>query len=191
MINSTYQDIAAPVLSMDDHAGGNMAAEYLLSIGHESILGIFKADDQQGVNRMKGFIAAYQERPSLTIPGQFITYQTNEEKKELPERIEAILLKHDRPTAIICYNDQIALLVNSIAKKAGLRIPEDLSIVGFDDSLLAHMFDVKLTTIKHPKEQMGVDAANMILQLIESPNKQVQSIRYKPDLIIRESTKPI
>lgn len=192
MINSTYQDIDAPLLALDDCAGGKLATEYLLSIGHQNILGIFKADDQQGVDRMKGFISAYQERHTLSIPGQFITYYTNDEKKELLKRLKAILTKSDRPTAIVCYNDQIALLVNSIAKKLGLRIPDDLSLIGFDDSSLSHMFDFQLTTIKHPKEQMGIDAANMILTLIESPPVQpIQSIIYKPELIIRESTKPV
>ncbi|YCA44748.1 GntR family transcriptional regulator [Bacillus sp. JZ8] len=192
MIHSTYQDTNFPSLTMDDTKGGYMATEHLLSLGHRKILGIFKTDDHQGLKRMNGFISAYQQNPSLAVPGDFITYGTNEEKKELPQRIKASLTSSNRPTGIVCYNDQVALTVMSIAKELGLSIPEDLSVVGYDDSQVAKIVDVKLTTIKHPKEQMGIDAANMILKLIEAPlTKKVESIVYPPELVIRESTKEI
>lgn len=192
MINSTYQDLDFPILVIDDFKGGYMAAEHLISLGHRNILGIFKTDDQQGVNRMNGFISAYQKNPSLSLPGQFITYQTNEEKKELPERIKTNLTSASRPSGVICYNDQIAFLVISIANELGLNVPDDLSVIGYDDSPITNMLDINLTTIKHPKEQMGTDAGNMILKLIEAPgNRKIESIFYHPELIIRGSTKEI
>lgn len=190
MINSTYQDMDFPFLVVDDFKGGYMATEHLLTLGHVKILGIFKTDDKQGVNRMNGFIAAYQQQPSLASPGQFITFQTNEEKKELTDRIRTVLTQSNRPTGIVCYNDQIAFLVISIAKELGIAVPDELSVIGYDDSPIAKMLDIKLTTIKHPKEQMGTDAGNMILKLIGSQtSKDIESIVYEPELVKRDSTK--
>lgn len=192
MINSAYQDSDFPRITMDDFKGGYMATEHLLELGHVEILGIFKTDDQQGVKRMNGFISAYQQNPSVSSIGQFITFQTNEEKKELPERIRAVLKQANKPTGIFCYNDQVAVQVISIAKELGIDVPNELSIVGYDDSPIASILDVKLTTIRHPQEQMGIDAGRMILKLIESGTSDVaQSILYEPELITRQSTKEI
>lgn len=192
MINATYQEIDFPFIVVDDFKGGYLATDHLLSLGHVKILGIFKTDDKQGINRMNGFISAYQQKPSLGSPGQFITYQTNEEKKELSERIIAVLTEVNRPTGVVCYNDQVAFQVISIAKELGISVPDELSVVGYDDSPIANMLDVKLTTIKHPKEQMGTDAGTMILKLIENQtNMEIEPIVYEPELICRNSTKKL
>ena len=93
----------------------------------------------------------------------------------------------ERPTAIICYNDQIAAYAMQAIRDAGLRIPEDISITGFDDSDIAMAAEFKFTTVSHPKEDMGRRAArlliNMIQEKIEKPNYV-----YKPELLVRYST---
>lgn len=77
-----------------------------------------------------------------------------------------------------------------------IRVPDDISIVGFDDSQFARVSEVKLTTIRHPQSDMGMEAAKMILQLVDSQNKplsenEIESIVYEPELIIRNSTKKL
>ena len=81
-------------------------------------------------------------------------------------------------------------MVLNIAHKLNLRIPEDLSIIGFDDSLLSEIMEPKLTTMTHPKEKMGRDAAKLIVKLINNGNhfEENDSILYEPKLIIRNST---
>ena len=108
----------------------------------------------------------------------------------LPQRIECLLKLDKRPTGIFCYNDEIAYMVLSIARRLNIRIPEDLSIIGFDDSMLSKIMDPKLTSITHPKEQMGIDAANLIIKLINNNNEfdDNDSILYEPILVIRNST---
>ncbi|WP_180368507.1 substrate-binding domain-containing protein, partial [Oenococcus oeni] len=71
----------------------------------------------------------------------------------------------------------------------GWRIPEDISIIGFDDFKMSSYITPTLTTLSHPKSQMGRDAGKMILQLIN--NQKVESITYEPELILRKSVKPI
>ena len=81
-------------------------------------------------------------------------------------------------------------MVVNIARKLKLNIPDDLSIIGFDDSPLAKIMDPKLTSITHPKEKMGRDAAKLIIKLINNGNhfEENDSILYEPKLIIRYST---
>ncbi|MGG3923892.1 substrate-binding domain-containing protein, partial [Geobacillus thermodenitrificans] len=69
---------------------------------------------------------------------------------------------------------------------------DDLSIVGFDDSTFATATEVKLTTIRHPKMEMGIEAAQLLIQMIEQPTAEtIRDIIYKPELIVRNSTKEI
>lgn len=190
MINASYHGINTPSLRVDDFKGGEIATEHLISLGHKNIMGIFKVDDSQGINRMNGFISKCQENILPPNSNQILTYLSEDVEMLLPQRIESILKSKNRPTGIFCYNDEIAFMILSITRKMNLRIPEDLSIVGFDDSNLAVIMEPQLTSITHPKERMGVDAANLIVKLINNNNKfeNSDSILYKPKLILRNST---
>lgn len=97
-----------------------------------------------------------------------------------------ILNLEERPTAIVCYNDKVALRVIDNCRKDNIRIPKDLSIVSFDDSSLAVSSDIKLTTIKHPKEDMGIRAAKCIIDMIEGRIDKPQ-YTYDAELIVRDS----
>lgn len=192
-INASYPEINVPSLRTDDFKGGKLATNYLISLGHKELMGIFKVDDLQGINRMNGFIAECQENNILPYSGQILTYLSEEIDSSLPSKIESTLKSEKRPTGIFCYNDEIAYVVLTIANKLNIKIPEELSIIGFDDSQLAVIIRPTLTSITHPKEQMGRDAANLIIKLINNNNhfEASDSILYDPQLIIRESTSPI
>ncbi|QHT62580.1 GntR family transcriptional regulator [Paenibacillus lycopersici] len=194
MINAEYPEISSPSLTIDDEAGGCAAAEHLIGLGHRRIAGFFKTDDRQGVLRLKGFMQAHQREGHALHPDFVIAYRT-EEQAEKPVEAAARLLSRpegERPTALVCYNDQLALRLLEVIRQLDLSVPGDVSIVGFDDSSLATATEVKLTTLTHPKEQMGEDAARMLFELIESGGASVPASRsYKPELIIRESTRQI
>ncbi len=89
---------------------------------------------------------------------------------------------------IICYNDQIASLMLDKLTENGYHIPDDLSIVGTDDSSLSHLGNKKLTTLTHPKEKLGQDAARWIVTTIEKGQAQ-PNILYEPVLVERETVK--
>lgn len=191
MINAFYPEISPISLTMDDESGGFKATEHLIRLGHKKIAGIFKTDEMQGVNRMKGFIRAHREAKLEMLPNTIIPFVTKEKYASPKEEILAMLQqdKSSRPTAVFCYNDEVAFLVYAEARKLGLRIPEDLSLVGFDDSHFASMNEIKFTTVKHPKSIMGEDAAKMIIDL----TKGIEGLRpvvYPPELIVRNSTAP-
>lgn len=192
MINASYPEIKVPSLRVNDYKGGILACKHLMDLGHKNILGIFKVDDSQGIQRMNGFISKYQES-CFTPSGEIITYLSEETTDMLPKKIELSLKSENRPTAVFCYNDQIAITVMNIAKSLNLKIPKDLSIIGFDDSSLSKITEPKLTSITHPKIQMGIDAANLILKLLDNNNNFTadDSIIYEPELIVRDSTSKI
>ncbi|URZ15854.1 GntR family transcriptional regulator [Clostridium felsineum] len=189
-LNASYPELSVPSLKVDDFKGGKIATNHLISLGHTRIMGIFKADDSQGINRMNGFISECQENNIPPFSGQILTYLSEEITSSLPDKIEYALKSEKRPSGIFCYNDEIAYIVLTIADKLNIKVPEELSIVGFDDSSLAVILQPNLTTITHPKEQMGKDAVNLIISLINNNNhfEASDSILYEPELVIRNST---
>jgi GntR family transcriptional regulator of arabinose operon len=100
-----------------------------------------------------------------------------------------------RPTAIVGYNDELAILMLDVFREKSISVPEDLSLVGFDDSYMGRLTEVKLTTIQHPQSKMGETAAKMIVDMIKEKNSQqrkspekVESVVFEPNLILRSST---
>ncbi|WNQ10038.1 GntR family transcriptional regulator [Paenibacillus aurantius] len=199
MINERYPEMTCPCLKSDDEGGGFAAASHLIGLGHTRIAGFFKTDDLQGVNRLKGFVRGHRENGLPLQPDLVAAYST-EEKNGKPFELALALLRREeerRPTAFVCYNDELAVHLLEAVRQTGLRVPEDLSIVGFDDSPLATATEVKLTTLAHPKYRLGEEAAAMLMAMIENglPDGDTAGnagIRlYPPELIIRESTRRI
>ncbi|MEH7545779.1 MULTISPECIES: GntR family transcriptional regulator [Bacillaceae] len=188
MINQFYSQLMPPHIIMNDEHGGFIATEHLINLGHEKIIGLFKTDDLQGVNRMQGFIRAFREHNLPFFPDMVITYTTEEKDNNLVEQLQQFFTTDDKPTAIVCYNDQLALQVLFMLRGIGLSVPEDVSIVGYDDSSLAEATDVKLTSVTHPKMDMGIEAAKWIVSAVEKRGSIEHSTIYEPELVIRNST---
>lgn len=186
VINAAMDEKNFPIVTMDDRKAEFELTDYLLNQGHTHILGIFKVDDIQGVHRMRGFTEAYQQRPNLALDSDIIMYQSGEGQiAKTIHKIEAYLKGPDRPTAMAFYNDELAIQVMELVRSLGLRVPEDISIVGFDDFQLSQYVNPSLTTTVHPKNKMGFDAAKMLFKMIEG--QPVASIVYEPQMIIRNS----
>lgn len=193
MINERYPDLDVPCVRMDDEEGGRLAALHLLKGGHRRIAGFFKTDDLQGVHRLKGFLKAHREHRLPVAPERLVRYST-EQRERLPLEALRRMLRQpeaERPTAIVCYNDQLAVALLDVIRDEGLRVPEDLSVVGYDDSYLATATETKLTTVAHPKAELGITAAKALLALLEkeaAPERE--SLVFPPQLIVRQSTAP-
>ncbi|RKP53099.1 GntR family transcriptional regulator [Cohnella endophytica] len=189
MINESYPDLECPSVRVDDDAGGHMAANHVLELGHRRIAGFFKTDDLQGVRRMKGFMRACREH-QIQPDGSMIVRYSTEDKEERPQRmLRELLQSEQRPTAIVCYNDQLAVSLLDTVRELGLRIPEDLSVIGYDDSFLATATEIKLTTIEHPKSEIGKRAANLLIaQLERGEAPPPKELLFAPKLIVRQST---
>ncbi|TWW13342.1 GntR family transcriptional regulator [Dellaglioa algida] len=188
-INAHYEDIDIPYLELNDFNGSELETEHLIKNGHEKILGVFKVDDKQGLLRMNGFVQAYMEHADSSYQSEILMYRSTDPLQNIYQKIEKILHRSDRPTAIVCYNDQLAIKLMDIVKSMDMEIPEDVSIVGFDDYQLSKYMSPKLTTIRHPKEKMGRQAAKMLLEMIRGKNTKIESVVYEAKLVSRESVK--
>ena len=186
MINAKYDEIDPAYVTMDDVEGGYTLTKYLIQMGHRDIAGIFKYDDLQGRNRQDGYIKALSEF-GIGSKSEYIGKYVTGEEEFLPYEFASNLLRRsNKPTAIVCYNDQIAFYVLQAVRDAGLKVPEDISIVGYDDSDMATATEVKLTTVRHPKCEMGKRVARFLINMIEN-NEEKPYYVYKPELIVRNS----
>lgn len=192
MINEKYRELECPCLKVDDEAGGRKAASYLLENGHLAVAGFFKRDDLQGVNRLKGFLSAHRDFGIAASPQHVVTY-TTEQKRDYTYRRAVELLQGApelRPTAFVCYNDELAVILMDAAAACGLKIPDDVSVIGFDDSSLATASGTKLTTLTHPKTAMGELAARQLIGMIERGETHGVTV-FEPELIERDSVRKL
>jgi GntR family transcriptional regulator of arabinose operon len=185
MINAAYEELDASFIGLDDVKVGFMATEYLIKNGHKNLLFITKIDDLQGKYRMKGFISACEQYNVSFLTENIITF-TTENREEIVGRVLSRLKEEPDLSGIICYNDQIASLLFGQLNKNGYKIPEDISMIGADDSSLSYLQSEGLTTLAHPKEKLGRDAANWMIKTIEE-GKEQPNIVYEPVLIERET----
>lgn len=180
-----------PNIVLDDVKGAYQLTKYLIELGHRHIAGIFKIDDFQGKARHKGYIKALNEGGICYDPDLVITFHTEDREKK-PAAMMKALIRQDCPLdAVVCYNDQIALEVILTAEKLGKRVPEDISVTGYDNSQIAQHGPIKLTTVSHPKELLGEMAAELLLEKIngvEDKDSRVERV-VEPELVIGDSCK--
>lgn len=156
-----------PYVMTDDRAGGELATQYLIDHGHTKIAGIFSAEDLQGQERFAGYLSSHLKN-HLPFDEDRILWFHGHARQYLDRlNIEYFLNMLHQCTAILCYNDIIALSVSDLAAKNGIRIPEDLAVISFDNSVYSDLSPKKLTTLDHPKEKLGACAVEQLLRLIQ------------------------
>jgi DNA-binding LacI/PurR family transcriptional regulator len=192
MVGNPKIGVKAPYVRVDNIGGGRLAAEHLFGLGHRSFAYITYSREEllrhkqtlqtENIERYQGFRAFIEAQPArcqlhlLEAPESVIT----------PALCAELLKLKPRPTALFAYSDMMALQLARLLIKAGVRVPEEISIVGYDDLEIASLFVPALTTIAQPKKEMGrLAAAKMIAMVQGGPE---QGIIITPELIAREST---
>lgn len=166
-INTFYPELGAPHVSLNDVEAAKMAVNYLLSKGHTQIGTIMKLDDGQGRLRYLGYVQAMEEA-GLAVSDSRMVWIDTDDFKQLSLCMDKILARIENCTALLCYNDQVAYQLVNLLNERGISIPKKLSIVGIDDSDLARMCEIPITSLPHPKEKLGAKAAENLLKLIEN-----------------------
>ena len=182
-----------PSVSIDDRAGAVLAIEHLLALGHQRICFLNgPADMRQSLQRLAGVRDAVEHWQRLTgsdsvqltvCNAEAYTAQAGYAAAE--EAAEARAASEGAPTAVFCANDLLAVGVMSALRVAGVSIPDDVSVIGFDDIPLAAQMPVPLTTIRQPMDELGAAAAELLLSGADAPT---QHQTFSPVLTIREST---
>lgn len=182
---------SVPCVTADDFRGGIMATRYLLELGHRRIAFVARpAYLLHSTDRLRGYHAALKEfgvtaRPEWVVKGGF-TFEAG------ADAMRELLKLSPRPSAVFAYNDIQALGAMRAALEAGLRIPEDVSIVGFDDIPVAAYVTPPLTTVSQPKHEMGRLATELLVRQMtaQSVTARTRHTVLKTELIVRRSTGP-
>ncbi len=136
---------------------------------------------------MNGYLEAYQNNSKYALDSQIIMYHASDPLELLEKKVLDHLNSPTPPTALACYNDELAIRLMDLLKRNNYHIPNDISVVGFDNYEITKYLDPSLTTMNHAKEKMGACAAEMITQMILKKAKFETKI-YEAEFISRAST---
>jgi LacI family transcriptional regulator len=189
ILNRDIPEIAKQCICIDNEQGGYLATLYLLESGHRKIACVTgqlgKIDSRDRLQGYRNALTEYdiQYDTNLIEEGRFDHEGNHEKIRRLLDRAQEI-------TAIFCQNDNIALAAYDICEERGLIIGEDISIVGFDNDSYSQHIKPPLTTVNFPVREMGIEAANGVLSLIQNKDYELKN-RLSPALIIRKSVKDL
>jgi GntR family transcriptional regulator of arabinose operon len=189
--NAKYPWSNFPCVAMDDVAAGYIATKHLISTGHRKISGIFACDDIQGHKRYQGFLRSFDESEKRDAEQRVFWYSTNERAEMFTLAQERLSTLLEESTAVVCYNDSLAVNLLEFCKARGYSVPDDISIMGIDDSKLASVCEPPLTTVRHPQQQLGEAAASALITMLEDPAANAKDNLFTPRLVERLSTKPL
>lgn len=176
-----------PAVCATNRQGAWAAMRHLISLGHRRIGFITGAlDVGAAVARLEGYRAALENHaiafdPDLVVEGDFWQPRARVAARQL-------LSRREPPTAIFASNDVTAFEVLQVARELGIRVPDELSLVGFDDLPQAGYAQPALTTVRQPLEQMGRVAARLLLASLRDPQRPPECVELPTELIIRGST---
>ena len=191
ILDRNIHNLKAPSVVGDNFSGGYMATEHLISLGHRRIGCIARPVRlSHSQERVKGYTKALEDHglpldEKLIAPGGY-RFENGS------QAIDRLLSLEDPPTAVFAYNDIMAIGALRRLKEKGYRVPEDFSVVGFDDIPESSFTCPALTTIRQPKLEMGRKAADFLLDLIDGKQlgNAVQSM-FEVVLVVRETTGPV
>jgi DNA-binding LacI/PurR family transcriptional regulator len=177
----------ADILANDNHLGGTLAVRHLIELGHTRIAHIHGLPSVAGRLRMEG----YEDTMRAAGLGDYVHIEAGDMSEEGGYRATVRLLSgQDRPTAIFAANDLTCVGALSAAAALGVRVPEELSLVGFDNSVFARLRALWLTSVDATAFELGQRAARMLLARIERPDTPGETVLVPPRLEVRGSSGP-
>ena len=183
--NASYPQIEAPCVRIDDRTVAENAAKLLLDAGHRKIGAIFKSDDRQGALRYAGYLDAMMSGGG-EVHQRHVVWVDTPMTSNLKALEDYLFQRLEGCTEVLCYNDEVAYQVVELALKRGLHVPQELSVVGIDDSYLAGMGKVQLTSFQHPKEMLGRKVAENLMEMFRKPDFNGNYL-FESEPVYRES----
>ncbi|MFN2926424.1 GntR family transcriptional regulator [Lachnospiraceae bacterium YH-ros2228] len=184
-INAYYPDLDFPCVRLDDEWIACQAVHLLVQKGHEKIAGIFHCEDSQGTLRYLGYRRGLQEC-GIRLNSDRVIWLDTKGVQDIEELTAYIRKRIGDCTAVFTYNDEVASRLIAGCEKAGLHLPEDLSIISVDDAKMDAESRPSVTTFPHPKEVLGKTAAENILHMIDNPAFDGNRL-FRPEVILRDS----
>ena len=197
LLDQMLTGVEAPGIHYDSRAGARMAMEYLLELGHRRIA--FATTPLVRFTRTEIY-AGYRETLTASgiVPDKALLYERaiskigrgSDYELNIGRQIAADFIADGCPaTAILCINDMVAIGLVQALTQSGVRVPEDVSVIGFDDIPLAGAYLPALTTVHYPAQEMGRLAAIMLMDALRSTDAPMSvTMRLSPKLMVRSST---
>jgi DNA-binding LacI/PurR family transcriptional regulator len=185
LINSHHPAEFLHSVRIDDVAGARLATGHLADLGHRRIGYIGdKLGFQSDIDRMTGYRRTLEEGDLPFVP-ELVVHGDGTPESGM-SAMQRLLSLPERPTAVFCYNDRLAIGAMRAVREHGFRVPRDVSICGYDDLYLSSYTDPPLTTIRQPKQEMGLLAGEILIRLLggERPESRLTN----GVLVVRKST---
>jgi DNA-binding LacI/PurR family transcriptional regulator len=186
LVNNQHPGAFVHSVMIGNVAGSRDAASHLIGLGHRRIA--YLGDQfgyQSDAERLAGYRQALDEAAVPFVPE--LVVHGDGKPEEAMRATDELLALSDPPTAVCCYNDMTALGAMRSIRLSGRRVPEDISVVGFDDLFLASYTQPRLTTVRQPMRRMGLLAMESLFRLMSGEDSAIR-ITVDAELIVREST---
>lgn len=191
LISPTHALENVKTVAMDDHQAAYEITTHLLSLGHRRIVHITGNPDHRATSqREAGFLSAMKDA-GLSLPRDEAVFEGGFHFKRAMDCADEFLSWKDRPTAVFAANDQMAVATLMMAQKQGMVCPDDLSVVGFDNTDLAQSVWPALTTVAQPFDAFAAEAVAMLAGSNDGADQTTNHAVLPFELIIRQSTGPV
>nr|WP_319555180.1 substrate-binding domain-containing protein [uncultured Vibrio sp.] len=186
LINRHIPELAERCISLDNRKGAFLATEYLIRHGHRKIACIASSHDIEDTDeRLQGYQSALKEH-GIELSKSYVEYgEPNSDGGEVA--MTNLLTKSLDITGVVAYNDYMAAGALATLEQNGIEVPQQVSMVGFDDGLIARFVHPSLTTIRYPIEMMAERATRLALALSRDETVEDETIIFSPTLVRRES----
>lgn len=188
IVDRAETDDASLSVAVDDVHGGWLVARHLIELGHRQL--VFVGDETAATpvhDRLAGVRNAVTEAGgSLEVIACDLTIEAG---REVGERLAAIPAE-ERPTAVITAIDLLAFGVMQALLQHGIRVPDEISLTGYDDVAFTRQLSVPLTTVHRPHLEMGAEAARLLMATIAGETPAPRHVVFQPELVVRDSTAP-
>lgn len=186
IINRYIEEIAERCIALDNFKGAYLATEYLIRHGHSKIACVASAHQiEDSTQRIEGYLAALKDN-DIQLPASYIEHgEPNNDGGEVA--MTNLLTKSLEITGVVAYNDYMAAGALSVLDENGIKVPDQISMMGFDDGLIARYISPRLTTIRYPIAMMAERAARLALKLAKQETPNDEAMMFTPTLVRRNS----
>jgi LacI family transcriptional regulator len=191
LIDREFPGLVANFVGIDDEAAGRIATEHLVDQGCRTIAHIRGKDNTTGMRRFEGYKRALQRRglpnsDAIVVERPKVDFEST---RHGAEAMRFLLKQRSRPDGVFCYNDPMAIGAMTAILESGLRIPEDIAIIGCGNLHYDSALRAPLSSVDQHSQVIGERAAKILLQLIESKVRpHARSVILDPSLVVRSST---
>jgi len=188
LLDREIQEVNCDLVETSHLQGAMMATEHLIGMGHRRIACVAgPANLNSSAQRIEGWRAALAKN-SLAAEASHLLWHSDFSSQGGFTTMQSILRSPQVPSAVFVCNDLMCIGALSAAHQAGVRVPQDMSLIGFDDIELARFASPTLSTIAQPKHRIGVTAVDMVLERIQGGRVEARQVILQPELIVRNST---